>query len=47
MLDAALNNVAQGHSQNMATNNFFDHVDPSNNSPHQRLLNVGIRTANA
>ena len=47
MLDATLNNVAQGHSQNMATNNFFSHVDPSGKSPHQRLLDIGVRTANA
>lgn len=40
-LDDELNTVAQGHSNNMATNNFFGHTDPEGRSPDDRRKEAG------
>ncbi len=46
-IDGALNGVAQGHSENMKTKNFFGHRDPAGRSPDDRrraaLVPTGIR----
>ena len=47
VLDPILNNVAQRHSQDMAANNFFSHTNLNGKNANQRLLDIGIRTANA
>ncbi len=44
-LNETLSTVAQSHSQNMAINDFFDHVDPSGDRSPQRVAaaNYGYR----
>ena len=37
-----LNELAQKHSQNMVSRNFFGHVDPQGNSPNDRARAAGI-----
>jgi len=40
----ALNDFAQAHSKDMATNNYFSHSDQKNNSPEDRRLSAGLKT---
>jgi uncharacterized protein YkwD len=42
-LNTALTNAAQGHSQSMATANFFDHTSPSGDDPFERARAAGYR----
>lgn len=46
-LDSALSKVAEAHSKDMATRNFFSHTNPDGLSPFDRIKNAGIsyRTA--
>lgn len=39
-----LNNLAQGHSDDMAQNNFFSHVNPDGQTPDDRRKETGIST---
>jgi uncharacterized protein YkwD len=39
--DAALNDAASQHSQDMVTKNYFDHVGPSGSTPQARLTAAG------
>lgn len=39
-----LNNLAQGHAEDMAKNNFFSHVNPQNQTPDDRRIAAGIPT---
>lgn len=41
-LDASLSKVAQGHSDDMAKNNYFSHTSLSGKSPFDRIKNAGI-----
>ncbi|MGX1135455.1 RNA polymerase sigma factor (sigma-70 family) [Streptomyces glaucescens] len=41
--DAQLNRAAQGHSDDMATRNFFDHTNPDGADPGQRTTAAGYR----
>jgi hypothetical protein len=43
-LASDLNELAQGHSDDMAENNFFSHVNPDGQSPDQRRTAAGIAT---
>ncbi|MEO0406876.1 MAG: CAP domain-containing protein [Cyanobacteria bacterium P01_A01_bin.135] len=44
--NTTLSQVAQQHSQNMATGDFFSHEDPSGRRPHERIAaaNYGFRS---
>lgn len=44
-LSEELNNLAQAHSDDMAQNNFFAHVNPRNQTPEDRRIAAGIKTA--
>ncbi|MBT2420276.1 sigma-70 family RNA polymerase sigma factor [Streptomyces sp. ISL-22] len=39
--DAQLNNAAQGHSEDMAARDFFDHTNPDGADPGQRITAAG------
>ena len=41
--DSKLANIAQKHSQNMAIDNFFDHINPNGEDPTARGLKSGYR----
>ena len=41
-MDDALNDLAQKHSQNMVSQNFFGHFDPQGNGPEDRARAAGI-----
>ncbi|MBR4030322.1 MAG: hypothetical protein IKJ06_02880 [Clostridia bacterium] len=41
-LDSALSKVAEAHSKDMATRNFFSHTNPDGLSPFDRIKNAGI-----
>ena len=41
-LDGALSKVAEAHSKDMATRNFFSHTNPDGLSPFDRIKNAGI-----
>lgn len=41
-LDSDLNNLAQGHSDDMAANNFFGHVNLAGNAVQQRATLAGL-----
>lgn len=43
-LASDLSTVAQAHSQDMATNNFFAHINPQGQTPNDRRLAAGIET---
>lgn len=43
-LSPELNTLAQSHSDDMAQNNYFAHVDQANNTPDDRRLSAGITT---
>ncbi|GAA1664421.1 CAP domain-containing protein [Fodinicola feengrottensis] len=40
-LNAQLTTAAQGHSDDMATNNYFDHDSPDGRDPGQRISDAG------
>lgn len=42
MFETALNNIAQAHSNDMITRNFFGHVNPDGDGPQQRATKAGI-----
>ncbi len=44
VLDDQLNTLSQNHANNMATRNFFGHVDPDNQTPDMRRLALKIPT---
>ncbi len=46
-VSAQLTEAAQAHSANMATNAFFDHVDPQGRQPWDRMAAVGYRFSRA
>ena len=39
-----LNTLAQNHSDDMVTNDYFSHINLSNETPNDRRLNLGIQT---
>lgn len=41
-LSSSLSQVARKFAQDMATRNFFDHTDPSGNTPHMRARMAGL-----
>jgi uncharacterized protein YkwD len=41
-LDTNLNNLAQAHSTDMITRNFFGHINPDGNGPTQRAKLAGL-----
>jgi uncharacterized protein YkwD len=41
-LSSSLSQVARKFAQDMATRNFFDHTDPSGNTPHTRARMAGL-----
>lgn len=41
-LDSALSKVAEAHSKDMATRNFFSHTNPDGLNPFDRIKNAGI-----
>lgn len=43
-LSAELNQVAQKHSQDMADNNFFGHINLQGQTPEDRRIEAGIKT---
>jgi uncharacterized protein YkwD len=43
-LDTELNNLAQLHSEDMVTRNFFDHINPDGQSPEDRRKELNIKT---
>ncbi len=45
-LDPALNVAADGHSEDMAANNYFAHEDPAGNGPGTRIAAAGYGGAN-
>jgi uncharacterized protein YkwD len=46
-VDATLTQVAQAHSQDMATNNYFDHNSQDGRSPFDRITAAGYRFSTA
>ena len=44
-LSTELNNLAQAHSQDMADNNFFGHVNLAGQTPDDRRIAAGIKTS--
>ncbi|MBI5754458.1 S-layer homology domain-containing protein [Candidatus Peregrinibacteria bacterium] len=45
VLDDSLNTLAQNHSEDMKTNNYFGHYDLNNQTPEDRRIKLGITTS--